>query len=127
MLIIGHKNIPFLPLYRVQKKDSIHKTPPNSTVLFDFSQKELLAYTQKNDLTFALHVNSLREACLANAMKAAFLIVPKKIAAEIQSIANEYLFDAKILVSIQEEYEIETIAKQGIDGVIFPEGLLDIA
>ncbi|WP_300795995.1 hypothetical protein [Helicobacter sp. UBA3407] len=37
----------------------------------------------------------------------------------MQKLAETYLFDAKILLCIQEEQEIEKTAECGIDGVIF--------
>ena len=40
-------------------------------------------------------------------------------AKEIQKLAENYLFDSKVLLCISLDYEIEHAAKAGIDGVIF--------
>ena len=41
------------------------------------------------------------------------------MAKELQNLAENYLFDAKVLLCIKEEEEMLEIAKLGIDGVIF--------
>jgi hypothetical protein len=41
----------------------------------------------------------------------------------IQPIAQEYLFDTRILVLIHNEKEISKISRAGIDGVIFAEAV----
>jgi hypothetical protein len=41
----------------------------------------------------------------------------------IQPIAQEYLFDSKVLVLIHDEKEIVKIARSGIDGVLFAEAI----
>jgi hypothetical protein len=41
----------------------------------------------------------------------------------IQPIAQEYLFDTKVLVLIHSSKEISKIARSGIDGVIFAEAI----
>jgi len=120
MIIIGHKLIPFTPFYKISSITDIDKTAPNSVVLFDFSNEEILKYVQEQNLTFALYVKNLKEACLANALKTRFLIITnKQLAKNVQNIATEYLFDSKILVCIEDEESIEDAAKDSIDGVLF--------
>ena len=124
MIILGHKLIPFNPLHRVTKIEEIKKTPSNSTILFAFIDEEVLRYCKKQNISFALHVKSIKEACIANALKAKFIIVNHKLSKEVQSIATEYLFDTKILLQIEGETEIEIAAKSSIDGVIFKNAIL---
>ena len=59
MIILGHKLIPFTPLYQVSKIEDIKKTAPNSPVLFDFSDEKMLKYCKEQDVPFALHVKSI--------------------------------------------------------------------
>lgn len=123
MIILGHKLIPFNLLYKVTKIEDIKKTLPNSTVLFDFLDEEVLEYCIKQNIPFALYVNSIKEACIANALKAKFAIVDFELSKEVQPLAVEYLFDTKILLHVEEEEQIEIAAKHSIDGVIFKEAI----
>ncbi len=103
--------------YKIKTIEDIKNTPSNSILLFDFN-KEIMKFCKENDIKYAVIVSSILEAILANNLNATFIIINKKIAKKIQEIANEYLFDSKILVKIVFEWEIETFAKLGIDGVL---------
>ncbi len=124
MLIIGHPLIPFKPLYKVTKIEDIKKTKPNCTILIDFDDKELVQYSITQDITLALHVKSIKDACLANALGAKFVVVDDLLAKKVQKLANEYLFDTKILLQIEDEKAIEKAAENFIDGVVFTKGIL---
>lgn len=124
MIILGHKLIPFKPLYKVTKAEDIKKTLPNSTVLFDFIDEEMLRYCKEQNIPFGLHVENIREACISNALKAKFVVVDYELSKKVQPIATEYLFDTKILLCIEEEIQIDDAAKYSIDGVIFKEAII---
>ncbi|HIP31117.1 MAG TPA: hypothetical protein EYG83_09985 [Sulfurospirillum arcachonense] len=125
MLIIGHPLIPFKPLYKVTKIEDIKKTKPNCTILIDFDDKELVQYSKAQDISLALHVKSIKDACLANALGAKFVVVDDDLLAkQVQNLATEYLFDTKILLQIADENAIEKAAKNFIDGVVFKKGIL---
>lgn len=123
MIILGHKLIPFNPLFKVTKVDDIKKSSPNSTILFDFIDEEVLEYCKEQNIAFALYVKSIKEACIANALKAKFVIVDYELSKKVQPIAVEYLFDTKILLHVEEENQIELAAEYSIDGVIFQEAI----
>lgn len=119
MIIIGHELVPYEPFYRVNSVSQIKKTPSNSNILTSFD-KEIILFCQKNCLVFGVEVHSAKEALIANGAKASFLIVNNTdLAKKIQNMAENYLFDAKVLVYIKHEEEIENIANQEIDGVLF--------
>ena len=124
MILIGHKLVPYAPLYRVSTVKDIQSTQPNSIVLFDFSNEELLHYCKDNELIFSLHVKNLTEACIANALGAKFILVAEKLAVQAQNVANEYLFDSKIILHIKDELQIENAIKNSIDGIIFTSAIL---
>ena len=84
----------------------------------------MVRHCKANDLPFALTISSLKEALLTNALGAAFLVCQHEQAIEIQKIAEEYLFDTRILVLVEEEREIETMARFGIDGIVFPRAIV---
>lgn len=124
MIIIGHSLIPFDPLYIVTKIEDIKNTKPNCTILIDFNDEELVQYVISQDISLALHVKSLKDACLANALGAKFILVNESLSKKVQNIATEYLFDAKILIQITDEDGIEKAAKNLVDGVIFKKGII---
>ena len=125
MIIIGHPLIPFKPLISVTKIEDIKKTKPNSTILIDFNDKKLVQYSITQNISLALHVKSIKDACLANALGAKFIIlVDGLLAKQVQNLATEYLFDSKILLQIEEESGIEKAAENFIDGIIFTKGIL---
>jgi hypothetical protein len=103
--------------FAVRNIEEIAKSPANKTVRFAFS-KELLNYCQKEQVRCAVEVESITQAIYANHYGATYLIASKKIAPAIQKIADDYLFDTKVLTQIRFEWEMEVLAQEGIDGVI---------
>jgi len=124
MILIGHKLVPYEPLYKIHNVEDIKNTKSNSVVLFDFEDEKLLEYCVDNEIPFSLHVNNLRDAIIANALSAKFILVyNQEKAVLIQNIAEEYLFDAKILLHVDDESGIESAANDGIDGIIMKCGI----
>ena len=107
----------------------ITKTPPSSQIYLKFSEENLdiIDYMQLNHISFALFVSTITELIYASSLGASYIIVDKENAKTAQNIAETYLFDAKILVLIQSESEIQEIALLGIDGVIFPEAIIKVS
>jgi hypothetical protein len=121
MKIFGHPWFHSEEFYPVSSILDIKKTPPNSTVLLSplsFSL-ELAHYCNQNSIAYVLEVRSIKEALFANQMGCRYIVTEKPLAKEIMPIAQHYLFDTQILAKIKDESEIEEIAKEGIDGVIF--------
>ena len=121
MIILGHPDIPYDPLYYVENAEEIAKTPPNSTLwLGPFTEvKPLARHCFTHRLAYAVMAQSVRDALLANALHVRYILCDLSLARKVQKIADTYLFDAKILVPVSEEKEMELIAEAGIDGVIF--------
>ena len=121
MLIIGHSEVEFQPFYFIKSSDDIAVTPSNSTVVFEYSKNtlELVKHCQNNSVSFALICDELKDTLLANANSASFIICDKNIAKEAQKFADEYMFDAKILLYSSDESELLQTAKDSIDGIIF--------
>jgi len=128
MIIYGHRFIPSENFYHVINIDAILNTPPNSTIYLEFEQEnlEIINHASLNNISFALYISNITEAIYASSLGASFIIVDAEIAKTIQDIANNYLFDAKVLVKIEDEEEIEELALQGIDGVIFSNAVIKI-
>lgn len=118
MIIIGDQYIPYPNIQRISSCDDIKNTAPNSFVLFSFD-KSMMQYCMQNDILYIVEVYSLKEAIYANSLNCTYLVSDEDMIETIQKVAENYLFDTKILAKIQDENEIENIAKKGIDGVIY--------
>jgi hypothetical protein len=118
MIILGDSDIPFDEFERVYKIEDIKNTKPNSTLIIDFD-KSLMKYCLTNDIKYALKISNITQAIYANNLGAKYLFVGQDIAKTIQSIAENYMFDSKVIAIIFNISQIEQIAKDNIDGVIF--------
>ncbi len=125
MIIIGHPWIESEKFCKIFSKEDIKKSTAGSIVLLEpiVDSHDLAQYCKENEIPFAITVNSLKEAIIANALGALYIVCEEDDALRIQPIAQEYLFDTRILVLIHQEKEIPKIAHFGIDGVIFPEAI----
>ncbi|WP_321779207.1 hypothetical protein [Sulfurimonas sp.] len=128
MLIYGHRFIQNDSFYHVTNIDAISKTPPNSTIYLDFSEDNLetINHATTNGIILALGINDITQLIYASSLDASFIVIPKELAKTAQNIANNYLFDAKILVHVLDENEIEELAIIGVDGVIFSNAIIKI-
>lgn len=121
MLFFGHRFIKSEPFYHVYSTDAISSTPPSSTIYFEFDEAnfDLLEYAKINGVSFAIKAHTLSEVAYASALGASFIVVDSSMAKDAQQIAENYLFDSKILALIKDEHEIEKLLYIGVDGVIF--------
>jgi hypothetical protein len=133
MIIIGHRFIPSYlvghgSFYHVANIDAINNTPPNSSVLLDFSEENLesIIFAKENGVNFCLKVQNITEIIYASNLGASFILVDKELAKTAQDLANDYLFDAKILVMIEDDEEIEDLALLGVDGAIYSDAIIKI-
>ena len=125
MIIIGHPWIESPKFCKVFSQEDIKKSKSGSIVLLEplVDSHDLAKYCKENEIPFAATVNTLQEAIFSNALGASYMVCEEDDALIIQPIAQEYLFDTRILALIHEEKEIAKIARSGIDGVIFPEAI----
>ena len=128
MLIFGHKFIPSESLYHITDIDSITNTPPASIIYLEFSQDNLdiIEYVNANQIKFSLDVKNITELIYASALGAKYISLSREMAKTAQNIAESYLFDAKILVHITDNEEIEELVLLGCDGVIFSNAIIKI-
>ena len=121
MIIIGHKLIPFIPFSKIQSVDDILKSPKSTILLFEFNE-ELIWHCQQNSLLFAIEVHSINQALIANNIKAKYIICNESLVAEVQELAEHYLFDSHIAVHVEFEDDICIWAQKRVDSVILPNG-----
>ena len=120
MIIIGDKLIPFEDMFVIDSIEEIKSTKANSTLIFSYDEN-LLKYCFENSLNFAVLVNSIKEAVYSNSLGAKYIISSKDLAKEIQKIAENYMYDSKILAIITSNDEFDEIIEAQIDGVIYKE------
>jgi hypothetical protein len=128
MLIFGHRFVPSEPFYHITNVEDVLRTPPSSTIYFSFDEDNLdiVAHANANFVNMALSVKDVTQLMFASALNAKYIIVEREICATAQEIAQNYLFDAKILVTIQDDEEIEEMASLGVDGVVYPNAIIKI-
>ena len=128
MIFFGHRFIESESFYHISNVDSILHTPPSSTIYLEFSEANLdiIKHAQQNAISMALKVSNATELVYASALGAKYLIVSKANAKSSQEIAENYLFDAKILVTLDNEEELEEFINIGIDGVICSNAIIKI-
>ena len=123
MLIFGYDLIPSRPWCKVSTQQEIASTPSNTVILLGLNSLDIATYCKEQNVDFALEVESIKEALIASALGASYLFCAQDVAKEIQAIANEYLWSAKVIVPIENEDELEIVARLGIDGVIFAQSI----
>jgi hypothetical protein len=128
MLIFGHEYLKSERFYHISSTESIEHTPPNSLLFLEFDKRNLdiINHMQDNDLNFALEVSTLKEALFSEHLGSKYIICKNDIAKSIQDRAEHYLFDAKILCRIEDDSQIEVLAVEGIDGVIYGDAIIKV-
>ncbi|MFT5659442.1 MAG: hypothetical protein ACI9TV_000058 [Sulfurimonas sp.] len=128
MLLFGHRFIPSISFYHVLDIDSITNTPSSSVIHVEFSQNNLdiINHAKVNQIALSICCQTITEIIYASSLDASFIVVKSDLAEKANKIANDYLFDAKILVLIEEESEIESLALLGVDGIIFSNAIIKI-
>ncbi len=118
MILIGDENIPYETIERIDKISDIKNTKPNATILFNFDI-EILKYTQLNSIKSAVIVMDIKEVIYASSLNAFYIIPTNDILVKTQKMADNYMFDSKILAVIENDEELEQMALEEIDGVIY--------
>ena len=128
MLFFGHRFIESENFYHIQSIDAIQNTPPSSIILVDFDEENLdiINHIRANSIPLAIQVQDITQIVYASSFDAKYIILFKEFAKTAQNLADNYLFDAKILVHIENENEIEELALLGVDGVIFSNAIIKI-
>lgn len=118
MILIGDNLIPHKSCFFIDSIMDIENTEPNSTLIFNY-EENLLLFCRKNDIKCAVVVESIKEAIYCNALNSKYIICNKRLAKSIQKIAENYIFDSKVLAIVDSCDEIEEVALAEIDGAIY--------
>jgi hypothetical protein len=120
MKIIGDKIVPFEEFFKISNIFEIKNTKPNSLLFFEYDE-ELLKYCYSQNLNFFVKISSIKEGLYANSLNSKYIVCKKDLAKKMQKIAENYMFDSKILAVIKSSDELEKIALDEIDGAIYKE------
>jgi len=125
MIILGHDFVKCEPFYLIKNSKNIKYTPSNSTVVFEFNEQniELCEYCHKSSILFACICDSIKDVLFANALNASYLICDKVVSVKAQKLADNYMFDAKVLLYSSDDSELEWVADNEIDGIILEKGI----
>lgn len=118
MLLLGDKLVPYENIEKIKTFADIQTSTANITVSFEYND-ETLKYCFENEVNSAVIVNSIKEAIYCNALNTKYIISEKNLAKDIQKVAENYMFDSKILAIIESNNELEEVASYEIDGVIY--------
>ena len=120
MLIFGHKYIDSPNFIKIDSKEELHLTTPKDIVLIELKEPYTLPkYLKDNNISYAVFIDSIKDAIFANIFDANYVICEFDLAKIIQKIATEYLWDMKILALIDSDDMLEKIALNYIDGVVY--------
>ena len=116
MIILGHPKIPSPTFTPAKTIEEIAATPAGSVALIPYDL-DLLRYCSDNDVRTAVHITEAAQTVYANALGATYLVCELELAKEVQKIAENYLFDSKVIAIIDERL-IHKAIEAGIDGVL---------
>ncbi len=112
--------------YKVKTIEKIKNTPPNSTLIFDYSNSSLETFNfcKEKNIPYGVIITTIKELIFVSNLKAKYIFTDiDKKAKEFQEIVNEYLLDTKVVYLANSFEEIEKIAKLGIDAYKLKESL----
>lgn len=119
MIIIGDDRFGLEKLFLVENIEDLSSTPSNCVVFIKSQNIKLQTFCANNCVEYGVFVIDFKEAIYANNLKAKYIICSQTIGEKLQKIAENYLFDAKILALIDCEEEINKMCEIGVDGVIY--------
>lgn len=96
---------------------ALDTTPAGSIILTPFNMKDIEAY-ERYAPVLGIIVYSVKEFVVAAKCGVRYAIATFDLAKTLQKTADNYLYDTKVLMIIENEEEIEHAALNEIDGVI---------
>lgn len=118
MIIFGDSLVPYEDVFNISCIKDIKNTKANSIVAFEFDE-EILKYCFENAVRTLIKVNNIKQAIYCNSLNASYIASNFQLAAQLQKIADNYMFDAKNLCIIESNDSFEDVANSEIDGVIY--------
>lgn len=119
MIIIGSDYIDYDRFEGIKEIKEINHTSSNSVVVSQYNL-ETMKYCYENKIPYAIFITTITQALFANSLGAKYLLIENHtLATKIQKLAENYMFDSKVLAIIENDSEIESLAINEIDGIIY--------
>jgi len=118
VIVLGDEKIDTKSIVYSSNFQDVKNSSPNDIIKLNYDVGYLKQLVS-NDIECIVQVENIQDLIYANILKATYILVHKNIAKQAQNIADDYMFDSKILVAISSKEEIEKIAYDAIDGVLF--------
>lgn len=119
MILLNHPSSP-LDYFLAKDIKQIGNSKPEAMPILVENLNELSIHCLQHNIPFSILAQNIQQAIFANHFGAKYLLsLDLPLAKELQQLAENYLFDTKIITLITSEQEIPHIAKLGIDGVFF--------
>jgi hypothetical protein len=128
MIILGHKDIKYNHLYKCNNIDDIKKTPSNSIIFINNIDNilDMIEHCNKNNILFAIEIYNIKDLMIYSSLKASYILIKDiHLAKQSQQIAENYMFDTKIGYISDDYDDIETVAINGIDAIVFKEAFCE--
>ncbi|WP_104639789.1 hypothetical protein [Helicobacter bizzozeronii] len=121
MLVFGHPKIPCMPFKCVADIQAIAQVPSHTIPFFQTCHTDafgLSKHCSDQGVKYAIWVQNPLECALMANFKPAYILAENQLE-ECQSIANDYLLDARILKVIEHAEQLEEVLKLRLDGAVF--------
>lgn len=118
MILIGDDLISYEDVSRINEVSEIKNSKSNSTIICNYDEN-IVTYCHDNALSYGVIIKNLKELIYASLLNAKYIICNKELSIDAQKIAENYIFDSKILVVIENNDEIQWVAQNEIDGAIY--------
>ncbi len=119
MIILGSDFIDYDTLEGIKEIRDINQTSSSSVVVTQYNL-ETMRYCFENKIPYGVLITTVTQSLFANNLGARYLIIEDHpLAQKIQKIAENYMFDSKVLAIIENDSQIEPLAYNEIDGVLY--------
>ena len=123
MVILGDDYFCDENMFKIENEEDIKNTPPNSCVYLESFSKSLCLHLKENDIAYACFSSVVSDVLILEKLNAKYIICDDNIAKRCQEMADNYLFDAKIIMKAKSLKRIEYIAGLGLDGAWLTNGV----
>jgi len=96
---------------------NIEKTPSNYIIITPFDRKYIKEYKKYHN-NIAIVCHSIVEFIIATKCNVKYIIAEFELAKTLQRLADDYMYDTKVLAIIDNEIKLKDVALNGIDGAI---------
>ena len=119
MIILNDKRFSEEIFFEAKNKEDIENSANNSTILFEFNEKDIPLYKlcQKNNIPYGVKISSIKEFIFIINLNAKYAFCENiELASTLQKIADNYLTETKVIIKTSFEL-LEKAVLHEIDGI----------